>query len=224
MKLMIICGVTVMAVGPEIESIRYDDLPSPEQVGRLAARLVEFAQRHDKLSTYGGNSPDDSLKHVVKPVQYFEASSLDIPDVYLLQIRTGAHVEDYPDGARRLRVFDSLIRKEFGLPGGLGVRSIYDFAWTESQTIDARRRLTVLPSPDSPLPMIDVIDQMMTSGRSPFRDDDAIVAYMISEIDHLSVSDTEHLTKDIDRMMSDVDEGRLDYRQPDHMYDEFIVR
>ncbi len=124
-----------MAVGPEIESIRYDDLPSPEQVGRLATRLVEFAQRHDNLSTYGGNSPDDSLKYVVKPVQYFEASSLDIPDVYLLQIRTGAHVEDYPDGARRLRVFDSLIRKEFGLPGGLGVRSIYDFAWTESQTI-----------------------------------------------------------------------------------------
>lgn len=213
-----------MAAGPEIESIRPDNLPSPEQIGRLATGLVEFARRHGKLSTYGDIDKGSSRKHIVKPVQYFEQPSLDIPDVYLLQMRTGAHLEDNLDGIQRLRVSDSVVRKEFATSGGRGVRSFYDFYWTDYQTLSARRKIAELPRANQPKPMIDIVDTMVTTGKSPFRDTDATAMYMSVEIGQITAEDTDLLSAKIDEIIDQVDSGQRPYHESDSEQAGFIAR
>ena len=213
-----------MAVGPEIESIKHHNLPSPEQVGGLAVCLVEFAERHDKLSSYGDQIRGENRKHIIKPMQQFEIPGLDIPDVYLLQSRTAAHLEETDSGVKRLRIFDSLVRKELGMPGGHGIRSVYDFTWTKNETIEARRRMVALPNSGGVEPMIDVVDRMVTTKRSPFRDDDAVAVYMMQEIDQLTADDTDRLAKDVSGLINQIDSGLRPYTESDNQHTGFIVR
>lgn len=200
-----------MAAGPGIESIRYDDLPSPEQVGQLATALVEFAQRHGKLSTYGDVSNGENRKQIIKSMQSFEISSLDIPDVYYLQSKLSGHLEDNLDGIRRLRIHDTLIRREIGQRAGQGVRSMYDFAWTDHQVTSARRQVVSLPYRKNDEPMIDVVDRMVTTGISPFGDHDATTLYVMTEMNQLTDGDTDLLAEQIDRRMNEVDSGNRQY-------------
>ena len=157
-------------------------------------------------------------------MQIFEAPSLDIPDVYLLQSTTGAHLQEKAAGVRRLRIYDSLVRKELAVPGGRGVRSVYDFLWNDEATIDARRRLTILPQQNDELPLIDEIDQMMTTGRSPFSDSNLAMMDVVMEFDNLSADDSLMLARQIDSLMADIDDGKRQYREPDHEYADFIAR
>ena len=66
--------------GPDIERIKQNNLPSPEQIGELAFRLISFAERHGKLST--SDTASGGQRNIIKVMRRFETPSLDLPDTY----------------------------------------------------------------------------------------------------------------------------------------------
>ena len=205
--------------GPYIERIKQNNLPSPEQIGELAFRLISFAERHGKLST--SDTASGGQRNIIKVMRRFETPSLDLPDTYLLQNTIGAHIDDNNDGIRRMRILDSLHRKELGIPGSIGVRNTYEFAWTDHQTIDARRQMVSLPLQDEK-PMIDVIDSMISTAKSPFRETDAVAVYMMQEIDHVTPEDAKKLSIDLSNQITKIDNGERQYFESDRDYADFV--
>lgn len=193
--------------------------PRPQQLARLAARSILFAQRHDRLKV-SANQPEKFQKqYVMSPTLMIERPDLTdmAPFGSLHHYSTTALIRYMDKGSWRMKYVNGLQVEELG-SNRPGLRDVYSFAWNEDEVTEASRQITITPKP----PVPELIDTDMSW--SSVSDDTVDMWQVADDFQSVTAGDVDMLISDLGARISQVDQEGKDYREERANYLDYFSK
>lgn len=192
--------------------------PSAQQLRRLTAHVLLFAQRHDRLRVKI-NSSQDKKRFFMTPMSHYDTVDVSEGDTfgYLVQHQlAGLAVKNtIDDDLWKLRIVNRVHVTDRG--SGLNTNStFYSFDWNRDQVLTARRKSVVLPR-SQPEDILDAIEAFETP------DDLGWVPEMADEYEFMHPNDVSALLRQVDESIRAVDIGERAYVERRKKYEDYMV-